>query len=379
MFLYQKADYESMRKDRLEFAKEKYFSGHWDTRSVQENFALLTSFIQDSTHKHIPSKTSRSVSSIPWITPEIRRRIRRRNKTHAKAKKTGSSKLISQFETLRREIKADVRKQPDLCVNNMVGDVKANPRDFYRYINNQKKVTQGIPPLKRKNGKGVAQSDLEKAEKVNGQFTYVFIKTEHTQVPLLDRSAPFMNDIVISKAGVIKLLKGLNPSKALGPDELHPRVLKELAIELGPVFAHLFQQSKDTGEIQKERSFANICPLFKKSDRSLACNYRPVSLTSVPCKLLEHKVCSNIMAHLVEYTLTKIVTKSTFVQRSRSNHSFESIGSVSVISQSSINNQFIHLPIIQSFKSFTLLYRSIHSTKIRNRKTDEIHKNAQSV
>ena len=52
------------------------------------------------------------------------------------------------------------------------------------------------------------------------------------------------------------------------------------------------------------------------------------------------------------------------------------IGYQSVIDQS---NQFIHLPIIQSFKSFILLYRSIHSTKIRNRKTDEIHKSAQSV
>ena len=79
-----------------------------------------------------------------------------------------------------------------------------------------------------------------------------------------------MNDIAVSKDGVIKLLKGLNPSKALGPDELHPRVLKELATELGPVFAHLFQQSIDTGEIPKEWSLANICPLFKKSDRSLA-------------------------------------------------------------------------------------------------------------
>ena len=48
------------------------------------------------------------------------------------------------------------------------------------------------------------------------------------------------------------VLKDLNSSKALGPDELHPRVLKELANELGPVFAHLFQQSLDTGEIPKE-------------------------------------------------------------------------------------------------------------------------------
>ena len=209
VYLYQKGDYESMRKDTLEFAKEKYFNGHSDTRSVQENFDILTSFIQDS----------------------------------ADTKKTGSSKLRSKFETLWREIKADVRKQHDLYVNNLVGGVKANPRDFYRYINSQKKDTQGIPPLKRKNGKGVAQSDLGKAKEFNGQFTDVFSKNEHTQVPLLDRSAPFMNDIAVSKDGVIKLLRGLNPSKALGPDELHPRVLKELATELGPILAHLFQQS----------------------------------------------------------------------------------------------------------------------------------------
>ena len=62
-----------MRKDTLEFAKEKFFSSHSDTRSEQENFDLLTSFIQDSTDKHIPSKTSRSVSSVPWITSEIKK------------------------------------------------------------------------------------------------------------------------------------------------------------------------------------------------------------------------------------------------------------------------------------------------------------------
>ena len=92
-YLYQKGDYESMRKDTLEFAKEKYFNGHSDTRSVQENFDFLTSFIQDSADKHIPSKTSRSVSSTPWITPEIRRKIHRKNKTHAKAKKQAAANL----------------------------------------------------------------------------------------------------------------------------------------------------------------------------------------------------------------------------------------------------------------------------------------------
>ena len=61
-----------------------------------------------------------------------------------------------------------------------------------------------------------------------------------------------MNDIVVSAVRVTKLLTGLNPTKALGPDELHSRVLKELASELGRVFAHPFQQSIDKSEIPKE-------------------------------------------------------------------------------------------------------------------------------
>ena len=56
-----------------------------------------------------------------------------------------------------------------------------------------------------------------------------------------------MEDIVVTKEGGTKLLNGLNPSKALGPDELHPRALKELATESCPLFAHLFQQSVDSG------------------------------------------------------------------------------------------------------------------------------------
>ena len=93
---------------------------------------------------------------------------------------------------------------------------------------------------------------------------------------------------MVSTEGVIKLLKGLNPSKAFGPDELHPRVLKELANELGPVFSHLFQQSLDMGEIPKEGLLANICPLFKKGVGLLL-----VIITRCPCHAC-HVSCLNI-------------------------------------------------------------------------------------
>ena len=64
VYKYHKGDYESMKANALKFAKEKYFNGYSGTRSVQENFNLITSFIQDSADKYIPSKTSRSVCKI---------------------------------------------------------------------------------------------------------------------------------------------------------------------------------------------------------------------------------------------------------------------------------------------------------------------------
>ena len=180
-----------------------------------------------------------------------------------------------------------------MYINNLVGNVlKANHQDFYRYINSQNKDNQGILPLKRGGETGITASEIEQDEECNGQFTDVFNKNDHSEVPFLSRLAPFMDDVV-SNEGVTKLLKDLNPSKSLGPDELHPRVLKELATELGPDFVHLFQKSLDMGEIPIEWSLANICPLYKKDDRALACNYHPVSLTCVLCKLLKHSVLEN--------------------------------------------------------------------------------------
>ena len=85
-----------------------------------------------------------------------------------------------------------------------------------------RKDNQDIPPLKRRNGSGLGESETEQAEEFHGQFTDVFSKTSESEVPLFEKSAPPISDIHISNEGVIKMMKGLNPLKALGPDELHP-------------------------------------------------------------------------------------------------------------------------------------------------------------
>ena len=58
------------------------------------------------------------------------------------------------------------------------------------YINSQKEVTQGTPPLKKRNRSGIAQSEYEVAEECNGQFSDVFTKSEYSPVLHQDRSDP---------------------------------------------------------------------------------------------------------------------------------------------------------------------------------------------
>ena len=76
------------------------------------------------------------------------------------------------------------------------------------------------------------------------------------------------------------------------------RVLKEAASAFAPYLCFIFQQSIHTGSVPADWKHANIIAVYKKGSRTEAHNYRPVSLTSVPCKLLAHIMFRLIMTHL---------------------------------------------------------------------------------
>ena len=107
-----------------------------------------------------------------------------------------------------------------------------------------------------------------------------------------------LSSLVISTEKVEKLLRDLNKGKALGPDGISPRVLSEAAKELAPPLQILFQRSIDSSTVPEEWKKAVVTPIFKKGSRLQACNYRPVSLTSIVCKTLEKLVRVSIMDHL---------------------------------------------------------------------------------
>ena len=107
-----------------------------------------------------------------------------------------------------------------------------------------------------------------------------------------------MPDISISVSGVHKLLSDLNPFKATGPDAISARFLKETANEIAPMLTCLFNQSLATGEVPQDWKKAYVIPIYKKGSKSDPRNYRPVSLTSIVCKTMEHILSSQIMHHI---------------------------------------------------------------------------------
>ena len=126
-------------------------------------------------------------------------------------------------------------------------------------------------------------------------FFSVFTKLGTRTLAKLPKCFKFdMPSLVITAPGIEKLLKKINVSKLIGPDNISNVILKNCASQLAPGLSAIFQKSIDCGDLPEDWVNANISPVFKKGDVHLAENYRPVSLTSVSCKLLEHIICKHM-------------------------------------------------------------------------------------
>ena len=171
----------------------------------------------------------------------------------------------------------------------------------------------------KKNGQLHSYS-RRKAEILNNQLFSVFTSENTTNIPKLTGPPNTeMPKFEITVQGVTELLEGIDGGKASGPDELPSLILKNAANEISPFLKIIFDQSLQTGKLPDDWVEANVAPVFKKGDRHSPANYRPISLTCVCAKLLEHIICKQIMSQFSE---NKILTP---VQHGfRSKHSCES-------------------------------------------------------
>ena len=307
VYVYKKADMEGLKLD-LEQSFETLLASEPSKKTVEENWVDFKTTLVSTSKKHIPQKNINGKRTLPWVNTRIRRLIRQKQRRYNTARRTKSDQNWHKFKQLRKTVHKEIEIAHRNYVNNLFdfdecddrnGTENSKPRmtkRFWRYIKAKRKDQSGIPVLKV-NGKDVTDP-TEKANILSDQYDSVFT-TENPIMPTLDTSdIPDMPSIVIDTNGVTKLLQSVNPSKASGPDMLPTRVLKETAPVISPFLSFIFQQSVDTGTIPNDWRHANITAIHKKGPKTEAVNYRPISLTSVPCKLLEHIIFHQIMSHL---------------------------------------------------------------------------------
>ena len=106
--------------------------------------------------------------------------------------------------------------------------------------------------------------------------------------------------VTVTTRKVKDKIMALKPDSAPGPDGISGQLLQGLADEISPALAAIFSKSLEDGELPENWRLANVAPIFKKGTRTKPENYRPVSLTSIPCKIMESIVRDGLMAHLEE-------------------------------------------------------------------------------
>lgn len=169
-------------------------------------------------------------------------------------------------------------------------------------VSNIKKLNKSsYPPIKLNENSTPTSDDFEKSTIFNTYFCLQSqVNDENTDLPDNPNitSQSTIDRIVISSQDVKDTLQMLNTSKATGPDNLNPMLLKQASSELTYPLTKLFNLSLQNSSFPSLWKTSNVVPVFKKGSANIASNYRPISLLSVLGKCMERCIFKHIYNYL---------------------------------------------------------------------------------
>ena len=199
----------------------------------------------------------------------------------------------------------------------LASECKVNPKAFYKYANFKSKANHRVIRLKNKDGK-IQLSDKDNAETLNNYFISVFEKENDCPELIINESTellweetpndPFiykgkvasgsLDDVELTLEEVEEMLSKIDPTKSNSPECIHPRIIKECAVTLAPALHYIYQMSLKTGSVPPQWKKGTVTPLHKGGTRHSEKNYRPITITSILCRLLEKIVKKSMIKHL---------------------------------------------------------------------------------
>lgn len=293
-FDWKRAKWDEMRSTLENFSND--YDRLAPSRTLEENWAALKgTFLQTMTDQ-VPKSVKRPRQNP--LPRDVIHLCRQRDRAYRTLRLLTTPENRRRYNSLRnRARRACARAHKNRL--NRISEAMAgsNPKPFWRYVASTRMEQSAIPDLAHQGG--LVRDPSEKANVFNEQFFSVFTnEPQYTYLPDLPMPRVHMTEFTITEEGVRRRLESLIESKASGPDEIPARFLKTMAPIIARPITQLFQQSLNTGVIPKDWKTAIVRPIFKKGDKSLPLNYRPVSLTSILCKQMEHIIVSQINSFL---------------------------------------------------------------------------------
>ncbi|KAL8594440.1 hypothetical protein ACOMHN_018148 [Nucella lapillus] len=300
MFNFPKADFDRLRADLQET--------NWDSEltdlSVDEMWKVIKSKIENAVQQSVPLKSVGRARIKKWMDRKTLESVRKKHRLFRRWQQTQEIGDYTAYLKARNKASRECRKAKRNLEATVAAEAKNNPKVFWSYVKSKTTTRSGIGDLKKENGSKTT-SDQEKAELLNNFFHSVF--THEDDGPLPDpptaEYSTTLEDFEISEEKVLKLLQTLKIHKATGPDGINPLVLSKAADILAHPVTILFRKSLEDGQVPQDWRTATVSPIFKKGSRLQPCNYRPVSLTCILCKVMEKLIRENVIKHLDENVL----------------------------------------------------------------------------
>ena len=270
------------------------------TKTVNDIWHNFEYIVKQIITFYVPTKTIRSNNFPPWFNGtliKLKRKCRRQYKT-----RNCNEKAHLNYKQSFNEFRILSKSQYNAFMFKTLSEhAKENKSAFFQFIKNKNNPYISLPTLKNQDGT-LVNGDFEKAELLNKTFASVYSENSSNHAPNVifhNMSLAFITKATISLTimNISNAIKALDSKKAPGPDGITIKLLKLAPLEFANYLFILYKECIDKGQLPDQWKVARITPLHKKGDPSNPLNYRPISITSICCKILEKLVNNVLLDH----------------------------------------------------------------------------------